>query len=66
MAKFRYTGTDERVFPTLGIVVKAGEEFDAPENFKAADVVPTDAKVAPKIAPTHPSVTSDLKKQESE
>jgi hypothetical protein len=36
--KVTYTGTDERVFPTLGITVKPGDEFDAPEGFAHADV----------------------------
>jgi hypothetical protein len=36
--KVTYKGTDERVFPTLGITVKPGDEFDAPEGFTHADV----------------------------
>jgi len=36
--KYKYIGTDERVIPSLGIIVKSGEEFDAPEGFSAADV----------------------------
>ena len=43
--KYKYIGTDERVFPSLGIVVKPGEEFEAPENFSVADVVPAGAKI---------------------
>jgi hypothetical protein len=35
--KLTYKGTDERVFPTLGITVKPGEEFDAPEGFTNPD-----------------------------
>jgi hypothetical protein len=31
--KLTYKGTDERVFPTLGITAKPGDEFDAPEGF---------------------------------
>ena len=31
--KLKYNGTDERVFPSLGITVKPGDEFDAPEGF---------------------------------
>lgn len=38
MGKFRYNGTEERVFPTLGITVSPNEEFDAPDGFIAADV----------------------------
>jgi hypothetical protein len=46
--KYRYTGTDERVFPSLGLVVKPGDEFDAPENFSAANVVLATAKIPTK------------------
>jgi hypothetical protein len=28
MAKFRYVGTDERVFPTCGLVVQRGDVVD--------------------------------------
>jgi hypothetical protein len=37
MMKLTYKGTDERVFPTLGITVKPGDEFDAPEGFTHPD-----------------------------
>jgi len=33
--KFKYIGEDERTFPTLGITVTKGDEFDAPEDFSA-------------------------------
>lgn len=36
---FTYTGEDERVFPTLGITVKQGDKFDAPDDFSAPFVV---------------------------
>lgn len=36
--KFQYNGSDERVFPSLGITVKQGDTFDAPDNFNAPDV----------------------------
>jgi hypothetical protein len=35
--KLKYKGTDERVFPSLGITVKPGDEFDAPEGFSHPD-----------------------------
>jgi hypothetical protein len=59
--KYKYNGTDERVFPSLGIVVKPNEEFDAPDNFSAADVTPAGAKVAPKPQAPTQSAASDLK-----
>jgi hypothetical protein len=61
--KYKYIGTDERVFPSLGVVVNSGEEFDAPDNFSAPDCVPSGvAKGFTK--PTTPS--TETKKQESE
>ena len=37
--KFTYNGEDERVFPTISLVVSPGETFDAPDYFMAANVV---------------------------
>lgn len=51
MAKFKYAGSDERVFPTIGVVVEAGAEFDAPDDFAAHDVV--------KVKKSTPSAASD-------
>jgi len=39
--KYKYTGSDTRVFPTLSLVVKPNEEFEAPENLDLPDVAPT-------------------------
>lgn len=41
--KYKYTGTDSRVFPTLSIVVAQGEEFEAPDNLDVPNVVPAGA-----------------------
>jgi hypothetical protein len=49
MAKFTYTGEDERTFPTLGITVTKGTEFDAPDDFVASNTKKT-TKATP--APT--------------
>lgn len=35
--KLTYIGTDERVFPTLAIIVKPGESVDLPEGFAHPD-----------------------------
>ena len=49
--KYIYNGEDERVFPSLGITVKKGEEFEAPDNFNATNVLPSNsAKIS--IKPT--------------
>ena len=56
MAKYRYIGTDERVFPSLGITVEPNDEFDAPDDFVAYAVEPASAKISTK--PTAPTTTS--------
>ena len=48
MASFTYNGSDEREFPTISVVVKPGDTFDAPDDFSANDVTPTKAKPTPK------------------
>ena len=53
--KYRYTGTDSRVFPTLGITVEPGDEFEAPDKFDVPNVVPAGAQ---KTTPAT-SATSD-------
>ena len=42
--KFKYNGSDERVIPSLSIVVEAGDIFDAPDDFSAPDVSPISTK----------------------
>jgi hypothetical protein len=49
--KYKYNGTDERVFPTLGIIVKPGDEFDAPDNLDVPNVVPAGAHKATPVPP---------------
>ena len=55
--KYKYNGTDERVFPSLGITVKPNDEFDAPDNFSAAGVTPVGAKTFTKPTETKPEPT---------
>lgn len=62
--KLTYNGTDERVFPTLGITVKPGDEFDAPEGFSHPDC--TAAKTFNKVATPTQSAASDTIVKESE
>lgn len=33
MTKFKYVGEDERVIPTLSLVVNHGDIIEAPDNF---------------------------------
>jgi hypothetical protein len=48
MAKYKYTGTDKRVFPSLAIVVAPDEEFEAPDDFNAYEVISVSAKISTK------------------
>lgn len=61
--KLKYNGTDERVFPAIGITVKPGDEFDAPEGFSHPDCVP--AGSAPRVIPTAPIKSSAPTDQKS-
>ena len=54
MGKFQYNGEDERDFPTLGITVKQGDTFDAPDDFVAYGVTSVTKK------PTTPSTTDEV------
>ena len=38
--KHTYNGHDERTFPSIGVTVKPGDTFEAPEDFKAHNVTP--------------------------
>ena len=62
MMKYKYNGTDERVFPGVKVTVKPGDEFDAPEGFTAANVVPA----APKPSPVKPTEPKETKPKEEE
>ena len=57
--KYKYNGTDERVFPGVKVTVKPGDEFDAPEGFTAANVVPAAAKPSP----VKPIETKEIKEE---
>jgi hypothetical protein len=64
MMKYKYNGTEERVFPSIGITVKPGDEFDAPEGFDVAHVVPAGSKTStpqPTETITTVSAASDKK-----
>lgn len=54
MAKYKYTGTDERVFPSLAIVVAPNAEFDAPDDFNTYEVISVSAKISTKPTFTTP------------
>lgn len=53
MATFRYDGEDERILPSLRIVVKKDDTFEAPDDFAAPDCVAVTSKKpsAPAVAP---------------
>jgi hypothetical protein len=54
MPKYKYTGTDKRVFPSLGIIVEPNDEFDAPDDFNAHEVISSSAKISTKPTFTTP------------
>ena len=59
MAKYKYTGTEERVLPSLGIIVQPNDEFDAPDDFVAYEVEPASAKISSKSTPSTQSAAPD-------
>lgn len=61
MARYKYTGTDERVIPSLGLVVAPNEEFDAPDDFAAYEVISVSAKISARPAAPTPSANADTK-----
>lgn len=56
--KFKYIGETEKVFPTLGITVKNGDEFEAPDNFVAVNVVHVNSGKA--HSPKHHKAKEDV------
>lgn len=56
--KATYIGTDERVFPTLGLTVKPNESIEVPIDFNSALVTTGAVKPTP-TAPTEPSAAPD-------
>ena len=63
--RYKYNGTDERVFPGVKVTVKPGDEFDAPEGFNAANVVPAAPKPSP-VKPTEPKAAKEEKETKEE
>ena len=61
MSTFQYNGEDERVVAPLGITVKQGDTFEAPEDFVAygfSAVTNTNKKsTAPAVAPATSDTT---------
>lgn len=59
MAKYLYTGDDERSFPTLGITVKKGDTFEGPEGLIAPGLtLESSAKSAPAATATKENIIS--------
>ncbi len=62
--RLKYNGTDERVFPAIGITVKPGDEFDAPDGFSHPDCAPAGSApkhTAPQAQTIKPSAPTDQK-----
>jgi hypothetical protein len=60
--RLKYNGTDERVFPAIGVTVQPGDEFDAPEGFTHPDCAPAGSS---KVLPTAPIKESALTDQKA-
>jgi hypothetical protein len=54
MATFTYKGEDERVFPSIAITVKPEDNFEAPSDFDAPDVLQV------KTVKATPAVTKEI------
>ena len=51
MATFKYSGDQDLVFPTLGIIVRSGDVFEAPADLTAEGLeIVTDSKSAGKTS----------------
>lgn len=57
--KLTYNGTEEKVFPTLGVTLKPGDVLDAPEGFSHPDF--STGGAAKPQTPINPSAASDKK-----
>lgn len=61
MSQFQYNGEEERVLPTLSLIVNKGDTFEAPDNFSVDGVSSANSNkkaTAPAVAPAT-SVASD-------
>jgi hypothetical protein len=51
MAQFKYSGDQDLIFPSLGIIVRSGDVFEAPDDLTAEGVeIVTDTKSAGKAS----------------
>jgi len=55
--KLTYKGTEERVFPSLGITAKPGDVIDAPEGFNHPDFI-SGGDTKPSFTPAPKSETT--------
>lgn len=65
--KYKYIGETEKVFPSIGVTVKPGDEFDAPAGFvsidvQAVNVKPVEAK--PNFSSKPKAKQEEVKKEE--
>ena len=63
MPKYQYNGDSELEFPTLGITVKQGDQFDGPDGITAdgvAVVADKAGKATPKIEPTEETPAEEV------
>ena len=56
MATYKYTGEDERVFPTIGVIVEPNDTFEAPDDFSAYNVTSVSGNSKPSAPAKEPKV----------
>ena len=60
--KYKYIGETEKVFPSIRVTVKPGDEFDAPAGFVSVDVITVEAK--PNFSSKPKAKHEEIKKEE--
>jgi len=58
MATYQFTGDQETIFPSLGVMVKPGDTFDAPDGIVASNLTLASSKKTTPV-PTPSSASSD-------
>lgn len=63
MARYTYSGDEDRTFPSLGITVKKGESFDGPDGLRARGL--SLASSTPKTAPAVTEAPKEVSKEQA-
>lgn len=60
--KYKYIGETAKVFPSIGVTVEPGDEFDAPAGFVSVDVISSETK--PNFSSKPKAKQEEVKKEE--